>query len=305
MSQPPYEPTVRSIFISDLHLGNRFSKASELLEFLQCHRPENLYLVGDFIDAWALRRRWHWPQPYDALFNRIGELVEGGTNLFYTPGNHDSFLRRFPVDEPPIRIQDQFVHRCVDGRQMVILHGDQFDRVENGAKWLSIVGALCYDAILSIDRTTNRALVSCGLAPRRFSATIKQATKQAVQCFSGFENRLLNHARQARCEVIICGHIHVPRYRMLDEVLYVNLGDWLENTSALVEHIDGRFELLEASGRSRAIQPSRNASFPEVAMPEPNLSPMAARLAHQLLGFVLQDENADSPEAFAAQHAVA
>ena len=297
MCQKKNDATVRSIFISDLHLGNRFSKASELLEFLQCHRPENLYLVGDFIDAWALRRRWYWPQPYDALFNYLGELVESGTNLFYTPGNHDSFLRRFQVDEPPVRIQDQFEHRCADGRRMVVLHGDQFDSVESGIQWLSVIGALCYDVILYADRAINRLLSTIGLSPRRISATIKQTTKKAVQYFSGFERQLLDHARQERCDVIICGHIHVPGYRMLDEILYVNLGDWIENTTALVEYGDGRLELLETTSSTRASLLTLER-YADPASQMVALTPMAIQLAHQLLSTVL-DEEETTPVALA------
>jgi UDP-2,3-diacylglucosamine pyrophosphatase LpxH len=293
---------VRSIFISDLHLGSRFSKASEMLEFLKKHRPENLYLVGDFIDAWALRRRWYWPQPYNDLFNHIALLVESGTNLFYTPGNHDSFLRSFQVNEPPIRIQDQFLHRCVDGRQMIVLHGDQFDRVESGAKWLSVIGSVAYDAILTFDRSFNRLLAALGFSPRRISATLKQTVKRTVQFFSGFEDRLLEHAREASCDIIICGHIHVPRYRMLEEVLYVNLGDWIENSTALVEYADGRLELLDTSAR-KVTSPRRKRVRESHAVA--GLSPLAARLASQLLSAVHDDTQANGPQASPLENAVA
>lgn len=297
-------PTVRSIFISDLHLGNRFSKAPEALEFLKRHKPENLYLVGDFIDAWALRRRWHWPQPYDALLNHIASLVDDGTKLFYTPGNHDSFLRGYLVDEPPVRIQDQFVHRCADGRKMVIMHGDQFDRVEGRAQWLSVIGSVLYDGVLYADRAINGVLVSFGLSPRRISGTMKATVKKTVQFISGFEGRVVDHARQARCDGIICGHIHVPRYRMLDEILYINLGDWIENATALVEYGDGRLELLETSNsREKRTVPRKNNV--NVEQEFEGLSPMAVRLSHQFLEFVLQDPEAESLLAMRSQKVVA
>ena len=300
MVQNSDDSTVRSIFISDLHLGSRFSKATEMLNFLQCHQPENLYLVGDIIDAWALRRRWYWPQAYDALLNHIALLVDNGTKLFYTPGNHDNFLRRFQVDEPPVRIQDQFVHRCADGRRMVILHGDQFDKVEGGAQWLSIIGSVSYDALLFADRGINRVIQSMGCSPWRISGTVKQTVKLAVQFISRFEDQLVSHARQANCDGIICGHIHVPRYRMLEEILYVNLGDWIENSTALVEYTNGRLELLD---NSRLANKGCRTAKPKL---EPNLdseslTPMAARLAHQLLGYMFLDHTinpfASTPEA--------
>ncbi len=270
--------TVRSIFISDLHLGSRFSKATEVLEFLRSHEPENLYLVGDIIDAWALRRRWHWPSNYDALFNHIAKLIESGTNVFYTPGNHDSFLRRFPFNQPRVRIQDQFVHCCADGRKMVVMHGDQFDKVEGGAQWLSVVGSFAYDILLVTDRSINRTLARLGWAPRKISGTAKRTVKLAVQFISGYEDRLADHARQADCDGIICGHIHVPRYRMLDEILYVNLGDWIENSTALVEYGDGTLELLETSvGRIRSTERYRDHDA-ELIEPAVDLSPLAATL---------------------------
>ncbi len=283
------ESTVRSIFISDLHLGSRYSKATEMLNFLQCHRPENFYLVGDIIDAWALRRRWYWPPAYDALLNYIALLVDGGTELFYTPGNHDNFLRRFQVDQPPVRIQDQFVHRCADGRRMVILHGDQFDKVEGGAQWLSIIGSVSYDALLFTDRGINRLLQSFGFSPWRISGTVKQTVKLAVQFVSRFEDQLVSHARKENCDGIICGHIHVPRYRMLEEILYVNLGDWIENSTALVEYTNGRLELLDTSrvGKSRC-----RRTKPKLAAisDSESMTPMAARLAHQLFGYMFIEQ---------------
>ena len=293
MSTNTNQSEVRSIFISDLHLGNKFSKPNEVLEFLKCHNPENLYLVGDIIDAWALRRRWHWPQPYNALMNHFASLVDNGTKLFYTPGNHDNFLRSFLVDAPPVRIQDQFVHQCADGRRMVIMHGDQFDRVEGKAQWLSIIGSALYDVILRADRAINRRLASLGLAPRRISGTLKATCKKTVQFISGFEGRVADHARAASCDGIICGHIHVPRYRMLNEILYVNLGDWIENATALVEYVDGSLELLETSGEQkpvRATPASKPISEPEFE----GLSPMAARMVNQLLEFVLVDDQTEA-----------
>ncbi len=290
MDRNAYRSTVRSIFISDLHLGSRFSKATELLKFLQCHRPENLYMVGDIIDAWALRRRWYWPQAYDALLNHIAMLVDNGTKLFYTPGNHDSFLRRFQVDAPPVRIQDQFIHLCANGRRMVILHGDQFDNVEGGAQWLSVLGSISYNALLFSDRAINRLLSFLGVSPLRISGTVKQTVKLAVQFISRFEDKLVTHARKENCDGIICGHIHVPRYRMLKEILYVNLGDWIENSTALVEYNDGRLELLETSrpaNRGGREETSNLDTQPECSV----LTPMAARLAHGLVGYLLLEHS--------------
>ncbi len=236
---------IRSLFLSDLHLGSRFCKAGDVLAFLRNHRPEYLYLVGDIIDTWALRRRWYWPKVYDQLLDYVTELMEQGTKVFYAPGNHDSCLRRHPFTSTWLTLQDQFVHVCADGRRLIVLHGDQFDKVEGRWQRLSIVGSVAYDVLLFTDRSINSCLRRMGRRPKRISATAKRSVKLAVQFISKFESKIAKHAVDNECHGIVCGHIHVPRYRMLGEVLYVNLGDWIENSSALVEHHDGRLELLQ------------------------------------------------------------
>jgi UDP-2,3-diacylglucosamine pyrophosphatase LpxH len=278
---------IRSVFISDLHLGSRFSRATEVLEFLKPLRPEYLYLVGDIVDFWALRRSWHWPSPYDALLNHLAELVNNGTQLFYTPGNHDSALRRFQTDEPPVLIRDEFIHQCADGRQMVVMHGDQFDRVEGRAKWLSVIGSVAYDLLLVADRSINRVLKSLDFAPWRVSSFVKRSVKKAVQFISGFEGRVAEHARDKCCDGIICGHIHVPRYQKMNDVLYVNLGDWVENTTALVEFTSGELVLLEKPCELFR-QNSKQAESTRMNLDE-ELSPVAARIARQVLGSIFSE----------------
>ena len=279
---------IRSVFLSDLHLGSRFSRATEVLEFLRPLQPEYLYLVGDIVDLWALRRSWHWPKPYDALLNHIALLVNNGTKLYYTPGNHDSALRRFQTDEPPVQIRDQFIHHCADGRQMVVLHGDQFDRVEGRAKWLSMIGSVAYGLLLITDRSVNRLLKSLHFQPWRISGTVKRSVKKAVQFISGFEQRVAEHAREEQCDGIICGHIHVPRYGMLHDVLYVNLGDWIENTTALVEYATGELELLEKPSDLLKVHLSQLPDSRNFV--EDELRPIAARIARQILGAVFSDK---------------
>ena len=236
---------VRSVFISDVHLGSRYSRAEPLLRFLERYNPDHLFLVGDFIDGWCLARKWYWPRAYDAVIRRLLAMANNGTQIFYTPGNHDDFLRKFHFDQPLVQIQDEFIHECADGRRLVILHGDQFDDVEKGSRWLSQIGAVSYDGMLFFDRRLNDTLGK--FTERRISISkfLKQSVKKVVQFISGFERRVAEHARLRGCDGAVCGHIHVPKHTTLGDVLYVNLGDWMENCTALVEYADGRLELLD------------------------------------------------------------
>jgi UDP-2,3-diacylglucosamine pyrophosphatase LpxH len=235
---------VRSIFISDLHLGSHFCRCEELTAFLSNHQPEYLYLVGDFIDGWALQRLWHWPESYQTLLERIVQLAQGGTRVYYTPGNHDDYLRQNMGWRHSMLIREEFVHRCVDGNRLLVIHGDQFDDIESKAQWLSRVGAKIYEAMLFGDRLAARLGESVGLAPKPLSHRVKRAVKSWVGRISGFERRLAAHAKRVDCCVAVCGHLHRPQDRMLGATRYINLGDWIENSSALVEHFDGRLELL-------------------------------------------------------------
>ncbi|MEQ8846541.1 UDP-2,3-diacylglucosamine diphosphatase [Botrimarina sp.] len=255
----PGPRVVRSLFVSDIHLGCRHSQARELLELLERHQPEKVYLVGDFIDGWKLKRRWRWLPEYDALLRRLMQLKHSGTQLFYTPGNHDNFLRGFLANFGVVEIQDQFVHEAADGRRYVVTHGDQFDRVEQECQWLSLVASYAYDVLLTANWLGNR-LRGKKHDPYAFCAAMKGRVKRLVKHVSEFEGSIVQSARQLNCDGIICGHIHVPRIDEFEGVVYLNTGDWVENCSALVELADGSFDLIRSDGRllSRlAARPSR------------------------------------------------
>lgn len=265
---------LRSIFISDLHLGSHFSRCESLAHFLSEHEPEHLYLVGDFIDGWALQRQWHWPDGYRPLFRRIAQLAHQGTRIHYTPGNHDDYLRRNMGRRSSVVIRDEFVHTCVDGTRLLVTHGDQFDDVESRAPWLSRLGAKTYEALLLGDRVIGRLGRTVGCSPPPLSHVLKRGVKRIVGRISGFEQRLAKHARANRCSGVVCGHLHRPQDRMLKETRYINLGDWIENTSALVEHVDGRLQLFHWSGSTSPA--TENVVTPQVAA-------IAERLAADLL----------------------
>jgi UDP-2,3-diacylglucosamine pyrophosphatase LpxH len=236
--------SVRSIFVSDIHLGCKHSRANLFLSFLETYRPKNLFIVGDFIDGRKLRRTWRWDPTYNRILQRLVEMSRRGTRLFYTPGNHDAFLRHFLYNLGPVQIADEFVHRTADGRRFLITHGDQFDRIETGASWLSVLASAAYDLLLSADAVLNRLRGAPQHATYALSAAVKHRVKKCVAFISDFEERLARHARSVACDGVICGHIHTPAIIDRGDITYCNTGDWVEHSTALVESDSGKLEIL-------------------------------------------------------------
>lgn len=271
----PKQRVVRSLFVSDVHLGCKHSQAEEFLELLEQYEPQHLYIVGDFIDGWKLKRRWRWLPVYDQILRRLMTLRRSGTQIYYTPGNHDAFLRGFLANFGVVEIKDCFVHTAADGRRFLVTHGDQFDRVEQGMPWLSLVASYGYDVLLSTNRLVNR-LRRKKHDPYAFCGAIKRSVKRLVTHVSEFEDLLITNATQARCDGIICGHIHAPRIVEVGKLAYCNTGDWVENCSALVEYEEGDFELIRRDGRlidrlaasPRDLQQPAAPSRPLVADPD-------------------------------------
>lgn len=244
-AQPSGGSHYRSLFISDVHLGTKASRAKELLSFLRQTRADYLYLVGDIIDGWALRRSWYWPESHNEVMQEVLSLARQGTRVVYIPGNHDAAARPFGgYTFGGIRIALEAVRTLADGRRALILHGDAFDGVVRHARWLSMLGSLAYDAALQLNRGVGLVRTWLGLPYWSFSAYLKQHTKRAVQFIADFETAVAERARAARADVIICGHIHVAEIRSIRGVLYANAGDWVESLTAVGERTDGTLELL-------------------------------------------------------------
>ena len=267
----------RALFVSDVHLGCRYSQAEAFLSFLNSIQVDRLYLVGDFIDGWRLRRRWHWQLVYVQIFQRLVEMATQGTEIFYTPGNHDEFLRDYFHDFGWIRVADQFVHQTLDGRRLAVLHGDKFDDFERQAKWLSKLGSIGYDGLIRANSLVNLIRRGLCLEDCRFSSQVKVWTKQAVQFISDFEERLICHAKDTDCDGVICGHIHVPRLDRVRNFVYCNTGDWVEHCTALVEHVDGELELIEWVS-SHPVSLRRERDFAD-QQPRPEVSGRIEELA--------------------------
>ena len=242
-SPVPQRTSVRTAFISDTHLGSRYCQADRFLAFLNQHEMDELYLVGDIIDGWRLRRSWRWPEVYHQIMQRLLELHRNGTKLYYTPGNHDEFLRNYMQDFGIVEIADEFVHVAEDGRRFLVMHGDKFDEVEQQCKWLSVVGASLYEGLLWSDFTFNRLRSMIGLAPWHYCGRVIMKFKGAVNFISDFESKIADHTRARDCEAVICGHIHKPAVERIDEITYCNTGDWVEHCTAILEHADGSWEL--------------------------------------------------------------
>ena len=235
----------RAVFISDLHLGTPGCQAEALIEFLKSHTSDYLYLVGDIVDGWQLRRKWYWPQAHNDVVQKLLRRARKGCHVVYIPGNHDEFARGFVGHHfGGIEVTEEACHTLVDGRKLLLIHGDYFDAVVKYAKWLAYVGDNLYELALRMNRHLNRVRARMGLRYWSLSAFLKSKVKKALNFIADFEKALAHEAHKRGYQGVVCGHIHRAEIRMIDGVLYCNDGDWVESRSALVEHVDGRLELI-------------------------------------------------------------
>lgn len=244
------EHRYRTIFISDIHLGTRGCKSDYLLDFLRHTYSDRLYLVGDIIDGWALKKGFYWPQTHNDVVQKILRKARKGTNVVYVPGNHDEAGRQFVgLNFGDIEIRSEAVHTLLDGRRLWVVHGDFADGVIQHAKWLATIGDSLYDFVLWLNNHFNRIRSRLGLNYWSLSQYLKHKVKNAVSFIVDFERVLLREARRRGFDGVVCGHIHKPEIRVLDGMLYCNDGDWVESLSALVETYEGELKIIRWSGR--------------------------------------------------------
>jgi UDP-2,3-diacylglucosamine pyrophosphatase LpxH len=271
----------RTVWISDLHLGTPGCQAAALLEFLRTVDCETLYLVGDIIDGWQLRRSWYWPQAHNDVVQKILRKARKGTRVVFVPGNHDEFARRYVEHNfGGVDVVDEAVHVMADGRRFWVTHGDHFDGVIQCARWLAVVGDWAYERTLQANSWFNRARARLGLPYWSLSKYLKARVKRAVSYIGDFERAVAREARQRGLHGVVCGHIHHAEIREVDGVLYCNDGDWVESLTALLEHHDGRLEIADWSSRRMVVLPSRrrHADTPAAAgVPVPAAEPVAAQ----------------------------
>ena len=234
----------RTGWISDVHLGTRGSQAEALLEFLRTHEFDTLYVVGDLIDVWALRRGIYWPQAHNDVIQKILRAGRKGTRVIYIPGNHDEFVAGFEGHYGAVEVLHRDVHTTADGRRLLVIHGHELDAVVQNIRWLAFVGDIGYTLLLKLNRPVNLLRRILGLGHWSLSAAVKKSVKEAVNFIGAFEKGIVQMTREAQAGGVVCGHIHTPAIRTLDGVEYFNSGDWVESNSALVEHADGHITLI-------------------------------------------------------------
>ena len=228
---------IEALFISDVHLGSKGSNAEGVLALLKQYEPETLFLVGDIIDGWLLKRKFRWPQSHTNVIRKILSYSKNNTKVIYIPGNHDDFLREYGEFE----FGNLEVHNEYIWNNTFITHGDLYDGVVK-LKWLGVLGSVGYDMAISIDRT----LKSLGMK-RSLSKFLKNKVKEAVKFITSFEQELIRQAKKHGCNTVICGHIHHPDDRMVDGVRYLNSGDWIENNS-YITYNNGKYQVHEHKG---------------------------------------------------------
>lgn len=234
----------RTLFISDVHLGSRGCQADLLLDFLRHHDADTIYLVGDIVDGWQLRSSWYWPQAHNDVVQKLLRKARKGTRIIYIPGNHDEVLRDYlGTHFGGIEVVEQAVHEAGDGKRYLVVHGDLFDVVIKHARWLAYVGGHAYEAAIFVNRVLNSVRRAFGFTYWSLSQWAKLKVKNAVNFIGEFETVLAAEAHRHGVDGVICGHIHHAAIRN-GEISYINCGDWVESCTAVVEHEDGRFEIV-------------------------------------------------------------
>lgn len=237
--------TYRAIWISDVHLGMQGSKADVLLDFLKQTESDYLYLVGDIVDGWRLKRKWYWPQSHNDVIQKILRKARKGTKVWYIPGNHDEAARDYiGVEFGGVTVVDDTIHETADGRRFLVIHGDRFDAVVKYARWIALVGDHVYVMLLHINGWLNFVRRRLGLEYWSLSAYLKHKAKSAVEYVGNYEVALAAEARRREVDGVICGHIHTAEMSNMEGILYCNDGDWVESCTALVEHASGELEII-------------------------------------------------------------
>jgi len=235
----------RTVFLSDIHLGTRGCKAAYLLDFLRHIEADKIYLVGDIVDGWRLKKSWYWTPDHNDVVRKLLKRARQGTEIVYIPGNHDEALRDYiGFDFAGVTIRRDDIHVGADGRRYWVLHGDEFDSIVRYARWLAFLGDYAYALLLELNRVVDWVRRRLGRPYWSLSGFLKHKTKKAVEYMSSFEDAVAQQAAARGVDGVVCGHIHHAEIRPIGDILYCNDGDWVESCTALVEHPDGRLEIL-------------------------------------------------------------
>lgn len=236
----------RTVWISDVHLGTRGCNADMLLDFLRSIRCDTLYLVGDIVDGWRLRKGWYWPDAHNEVVRRVLKLAHHGTRVILIAGNHDEMLRPYAgFSFGGVEVALEAIHETADGRRLLVTHGDSFDGVVLYARWLAFLGDQAYGLLLRLNIVFNAVRKRFKLPYWSLSAYLKKRVKNAVQFVGAFEDAVAHAARDLGVDGVVCGHIHCAEIRQIGTITYYNDGDWVESCTALVEHADGAMALID------------------------------------------------------------
>ncbi len=236
----------RTVWISDIHLGTKDCKAKELLEFIKHCRAKKIYLVGDIIDGWALKKRWFWPQEHNDVIQKLLRQARKGTEVIFIPGNHDEFARQFcGLNFGGIQVKHDDVHVTADGKKLWVTHGDLYDNIMQYARWIAFLGDRAYTFALWLNRAFNRIRLKLNYPYWSLSQYLKHKVKAAVSCITAFEDLLIREAKIKQCDGVVCGHIHKAELRIIDHITYANDGDWVESMTALIENHDGSLQIID------------------------------------------------------------
>jgi UDP-2,3-diacylglucosamine pyrophosphatase LpxH len=254
LSTPGAGPTYRSVFISDTHLGTRGCRSDFLADFLRRTTCQHLFLVGDIIDGWRLKKSWYWDELHDEVLRLIVRHARNGAEVTYIPGNHDEMFRAWlplGLEISGIKLRREAVHVTATGQKLLVIHGDEFDSVVRYARFLALLGDWAYTVALAFNGWFNAVRRRLGYPYWSLSAWLKRQVKEAVKAIDRFEVALAGEARRRSLDGVVCGHIHHAEMREVGGVLYINDGDWVESCTALVEHHDGRLELVDWAALNR------------------------------------------------------
>lgn len=235
----------RTIFISDIHLGTRGCQAEMLLDFIKHAEADCIYLVGDIVDGWAMKRGWYWPQTHNDVVQKLLRQARKGTRIIYIPGNHDSGFRDYcGTHFGGVEVRHDDIHTAADGKRYLVTHGDAYDGVILYARWLAVLGDMSYNFLIRANSVLAGVRRRMGLPYWSLSAYLKYKVKNAVQFIDGFERVVAGEARKRDVDGVICGHIHHAEMRQIEGITYINDGDWVESCTAAIEHSDGRMEII-------------------------------------------------------------
>jgi len=256
-------PAVRSIFISDVHLGTRACQAERLLDFLREYPSRHLFLVGDIVDFWSMSRAIHWNTAQNTVVQKVLRRARHGERVMLIPGNHDEALRDYCESSfGDIHVVKEHVHQTADGRRLLMIHGDDFDQVTRYHRWVAMLGDMAYNALVRINGWLSKLRRLFGIAGYwSLAGYAKRRVKSALQFIFDFEDSVMRHVRERDLDGVICGHIHWAALKEMDGLVYANCGDWVDSCTAIVEHENGRLELIDWGVLSRE-RPAPSETLP-------------------------------------------